>query len=208
MIVVFTITCNRIDLTKKYLFELKKKAGVRFRHIIIDNGSTDGTVEYLSKLGYEIISFEENIGIHPAMIYAIDYIIKKYNPEYIVKYDNDCEIHTENILKHILNFYESGCKSRVVAPLDLQILPKQYPKKILEKKEHGFNIQYVGHVGGIFKVIPKLAAKTLITKGIDIKHGDLFRGRFWIQNGFDMIYLTDIKISHRGGGMQTKNYTL
>ena len=43
---VITITCNRLDLTKQYLPMLKSKAGSDYKHIVVDNGSDDGTVEY------------------------------------------------------------------------------------------------------------------------------------------------------------------
>jgi len=206
-IVVLTITCNRLDLTKRYLSELKRFAGMKFSHVIVDNGSDDGTVEYLTKLGYEIISLRENIGIHDAMLVGIDYVIKKYNPDVIVKFDNDCKILSENILLRIANFYNAGCKSRILAPLDIRILPQQQPRVFKEVTERNERLRYSEHVGGIFLWMPREAAKLLLTNKLE-RNGDLFRGRFWISKGYDMIYMLDIQVDHEGIGNQTSNYTL
>lgn len=50
MIDILYITFNRIDYTMKTLPAMIENAGVDFSLTIIDNGSTDGTVEYLNKM--------------------------------------------------------------------------------------------------------------------------------------------------------------
>ncbi len=207
MIVVITITCNRLELTKEWLFQLKEKAGYPFKHIIVDNGSNDGTVQWLLSQGYTVISLSKNIGILKAWKRGIQYA-KKFNPDFIIKFDNDCEIHSDNVLKEIMNFYNNGCDSYVSAPLDTMILEKQMPKEFKSCKERGYNLRYTTHTGGIFQVIPIRAAEMLLNASEKEVGGDLLRGRFWIKNGYDIVYFTDLKISHRGIGKQTKNYRL
>jgi glycosyltransferase involved in cell wall biosynthesis len=204
-VAVFTITCDRIDFTKKYLCELRKNAGMQFEHIIVDNNSTDGTVEFLLKAGYTVIQNSGNVGILKAMQQGITYILQTFpSVEYIVKFDNDCKIRTKNILKSLIESYEIGCKSKIIAPYDLNILPAQHPRIFAHKE----NILQVSHVGGIFVVMPRAAAKLLLYHSPKLIGGDLLRGRFWISKGFDMIYRTDLEIEHKGIGNQTKNYKL
>lgn len=209
MIVVITITCNRLELTKQYLSQLKKKGGYPFKHIIVDNGSTDGTVEWLSDEGYEILSLDKNYGIVPAWKYGIKYALKNYNPDFIVKFDNDCEIYTDNVLSKILEWYKKGCDNYVVAPLDIMIPDNYMPRNLGTAKERGFNIRYVSHTGGMFQVIPKKVCQMMIDcKDNSLIGGDLLRGHFWLKKGISPIYMTDLKVGHMGIGKQTKNYKL
>jgi GT2 family glycosyltransferase len=205
-VVVITITCDRLELTKKYLSQLKLKGGYPFEHIIVDNGSTDGTIEYLSN--YEILSLDKNYGIVPAWKIGIKEALSK-GADLIVKFDNDCEIYTKNILKRMVDFYKKGCDNYVIAPLDIKIPDNYMPRNLGEAKERGFNIRYVSHTGGMFQMLPKKVAEMMIDcKDNALIGGDLLRGHFWIRNGISPIYLTDLKIGHMGIGKQTKNYKL
>lgn len=59
---IITLTLNKLDYTKKYIESLYKYTQ-DFELIIIDNGSTDGTVEYLKSLpDIKLILNEENKG--------------------------------------------------------------------------------------------------------------------------------------------------
>ena len=208
-VVVFTITCNRIDTTKQWIKQLKSKAGMDFEHIVIDNGSTDGTVEWLQRNGFPVLSLNKNYGILAAMKIAIKHILNNYaGVEYIVKFDDDCQVHTTNILKTIIDWYCQGCKSFVVAPLDSAILAKQMPRVFHEGEERGLSVRYTRHVGGIFKVMSKLAAEILLKAPPSEVNGDLKRGDYWKKKGIDTVYLTDLKITHKGIGKQTKKYNL
>ena len=67
MIPVLFITYNRVEYTKKTLPALiKNTPGARI--IVIDNGSTDGTVEYLEGIyGIELYLNDKNFGLAHAM---------------------------------------------------------------------------------------------------------------------------------------------
>jgi len=206
---VFTITCNRLELTKKWLSQLRLKAGnVPYNHFVVDNGSTDGTLDWLLNNGYTVLKLDKNYGILPAMKIGIQYAIDKYDADYIVKFDNDCEIITDGALQRLIGFFESGCKSCVLAPLDTEILQRQMPKMFYTGNERGENVRYTRHVGGIFKAMSRLAASILLKAPEDSVNGDLKRGDYWKSKGIDTIYLTDVKVAHRGAGNQTRNYNL
>ncbi len=59
---IITLTYNHLDYTKKFIESLYKYTK-DFELIIVDNGSTDGTVEYLKSLnGIKLILNGENLG--------------------------------------------------------------------------------------------------------------------------------------------------
>ncbi len=208
-VAVFTITCNRLEVTKKWLNQLREKSGTDYVHIIVDNGSTDGTVAWLKANGYMTLKLKKNYGILPAMKLAIKYLLDRYpDLQYIVKFDDDCEIHTADILKKATDWFDDGCQSHVVAPLDTEILDSQMPFTYDTLNVRGQNLRYTRHVGGIFKIMSKHAALLLLKADENDVNGDLKRGMYWKKKGIDTAYLTDLKISHRGQGKQTKNYNL
>lgn len=59
---IITLTYNKLEYTKKYLESLFKYTS-DFELIIVDNGSTDGTVEYLQSIpNIKLILNKENLG--------------------------------------------------------------------------------------------------------------------------------------------------
>jgi len=206
-ILVVTITYNRLEVTKKYLGELRAKAGYDFEHIIVDNGSTDGTVDWLREMCYNVITNECNEGIVSAWLKGVKFArLQGFEPDFVVKFDNDCEIVTEGILARIMAFYEQCGEYCVTAPSDLNILPDYVPAQVNDVNKVGdFNVRFTTHIGGMFAVMPIEAfddmAKENDGKGIE---KDICRGGFWRRDGFQCIYLTDLEVKHQGMG--TSNY--
>lgn len=197
-VLVITITKDRLDLTRKYLKELERKGGYEFRHIVVDNASTDGSQDWLRKKGFEVIENIENEGIVKAWLRGVRMALKHgYQPDYVVKFDNDCEIATEGILGEIMRFYEENGDDYIVAPIDLEIDPAYQPHRIDDIKRIGsFRVKITGHISGMLAVVPFRAFEMMMEAGGVAKDCD--RGLFWRQNGFKMAYLEDLKIHHRG----------
>jgi GT2 family glycosyltransferase len=108
---ILYITYNRLEYTRKTLPALIRNAGVDFKLTIFDNGSTDGTVEYLklhiakkySDVLENIFLNEENIGISiPTNIFW-----KTSQAEYIGKVDNDTLL-PENWLKTLAEAHKNS----------------------------------------------------------------------------------------------------
>lgn len=206
-ILVVTITCDRLEQTKKYLGELKEKAGIEFEHIVVDNGSTDGTVDWLKAEGYNVVVNPYNEGIVKAWINGVRIArLCGYEPDFVVKFDNDCEIATPGILSEIMRFYEQCGEYYIVSPQDMEILPDYVPQAVSNEATMGdYNVRVTTHTGGMFTVMPIEAfddmARANGGQGIE---RDIKRGEFWRANGFNCIYLQDLKVHHRGIG--TSNY--
>jgi len=207
-IVVITITCNRLELTKKYINQLREKAGYEFKHIVVDNGSTDGTLEWLQNNGYLTLSLDKNYGIIKAWKIGIKYAMDKYNFDFLIKFDNDCEIISENILEKIIKFFRNHCKCCLVAPFDEALIVHSNVRPgILHKgTENNFRVDYVTHTGGIFQVFPKEVIEYFYTASNALVDKDINIGATLRRKGFDSVYLMDLRIKHKGAYQQTKNY--
>src|SRR5665648_322297 len=114
-VAAITITYNRLDLTKKTVESFNSKTGVDY-HLFIDNGSTDGTTEYLKDFNH--ILLERNYGIAYAFKEAF-LQLKGY--DFILKLDNDIETITDDIINKMLSFYKTNGNQFVCSPVDLNL---------------------------------------------------------------------------------------
>lgn len=97
---IMMITYNRLDLTKRMLKSFWTNTRGPYRLIIVDNGSTDGTQEWLKEM-VEVNSAKihlhfnsENKGIAVGRNQGLQ-LADKYGPddEYLCTIDNDVELH-------------------------------------------------------------------------------------------------------------------
>jgi len=155
-IAVLTLTRDRIEYTKKCFASLKENAGIKYDHFVLDNGSSDGTPdwlldEYLVGNIKKPILEKENIGISRGFNKLLDKLSNEY--DLIVRFDNDCEVVTPNTLRKIAGIYYNHPEMAqvVLSPRveGLNFPPQRYAKTKLDNLELGFtNI-----VGGIFQVV-------------------------------------------------------
>lgn len=114
-VAIFSLTYDRLEYTKTCFESLYKTAGYPFDHFIVDNGSTDGTVEWLGneypKLSpgwmQMVYRHEVNKGISVASNKALDLISQDPEPYDIIgKVDNDAFFLTEGWLKRMVELWE------------------------------------------------------------------------------------------------------
>ncbi len=124
--------------------------------LVVDNGSTDGSIKYLKDLNdtiknnqIRIIQNKENLG------YSIgkNIGVSKATGDYILLLDNDIKIVDENILYDLLRFYPTNCAFLQVPFVDvdkektsyygmyftyygIQILKPLHIKKVVSAKEN------------------------------------------------------------------------
>jgi len=157
-IAVYSLTRDRLEYTKHCFQTLKEKAGVQYDHYIIDNGSTDGTVEWLKENESQfkkVIYNSENLGISKSSNQALDEISKQ-DYDLIIKMDNDCDVVSENILGQIAEIYSDTKKFSPKYILSPRV------EGIVNQPKRGFYIQLGGRrigmvsvVGGLFHIVPR-----------------------------------------------------
>lgn len=217
-VAIFSLTYDRLELTKKCFESLYKTAGYDFHHYIVDNGSTDGTKEYVEKLltnialntwcsGQFPIFNKENKGISIASNQAVDYI-KKSDYDIIVKVDNDAYFITPDWLKTMVKIWKSNHR--------LAMSP--YPQGLRDNPGGAPRIgwgwiagEYLGmtkHLGGLVHFVDVDAYKEWRWDEQDFLHGmqDLEFSQYLLQNGFQMGYLENYFVEHCEGteGQQAK----
>ena len=147
-IAIFTLTLNRLELTKLMMKSLDENTHIPFDHYIIDQGSKDGTVEWLKDFTYKlgklyIFPLNKNIGINSGDNFALDKIGKKY--DVIIKLDNDALIMTDSWLERCLMVLKS---KMIISPFILGLLDNRggVPRYAYDKEN---NLGYTPALGGI-----------------------------------------------------------
>lgn len=135
---IMIVTYNRLELTKRTLSSLFASSDCPYRLIVIDNASTDGTVEYLKELkerlegeGREDIFIfnSENEGIARGRNRALSLSTAPW----LVTLDNDVELPVR-WLEEAINILKAN---RSYGAIGVNFEPNQYP--LVEK--NGFILQ-------------------------------------------------------------------
>jgi GT2 family glycosyltransferase len=201
-VAAITITFNRLDLTKKTVDSFYSKTKVDY-HLFIDNGSTDGTVEWLKDFNH--IELEKNYGIAYAFREAVN-SLKGY--DFILKLDNDIETVTDDIMNKMLYFYKNNEMNFVCSPVDLNLDPKYKPASLGIKTINGYNTELTTHTGGAFQLIPYSVCQRLVNEWRHLKAGDYAIGKYYRMLKYKPVYLLDLEMRHIGLNQTSPNYIL
>lgn len=191
-----TITFNRLELTKRTIESFNSKTGVDF-HLFVDNGSTDGTLDWLQDKNR--IELGKNEGIANAFYYGVMNLLEY---DYILKLDNDVETVTDDLIAKMVRFIE-GAGPHAVSPPDLLIDPHFYPHILSRKTVNGHVVEYTSHTGGAFQLAPTKYVKMLCDDFIHLKQGDYSIGGFYRTVGCPPAYLKDYAMKHIGLNQST-----
>lgn len=114
LVSIVIITWNRLQDIKLTLGELKKIIYPNYEIILVDNGSSDGTVEYVMEQHPDVrtVRLEENIGIGARNIGML-----KARGEYIVLLDDDSYPLPDTLTKMVEKFERDGALSVVAFSL-------------------------------------------------------------------------------------------
>lgn len=109
-IAVLTATRDRLPYTEHCFKSLRDNSGCLYDHYVLDNGSTDGTVDFLRYKATHTLESPMNLGVSVAMNRLIDHVLTPdalprmpHDRPYdvIVKFDNDCELLTPRTLRDV-----------------------------------------------------------------------------------------------------------
>ena len=159
-IAIFTLTRERLFYTKHCFKMLQKKAGYPFHHLVIDNGSKDGTAEWLVKKYSKIrnvdyVLLDENAGIANGCNLAYDLLKDDY--DLIIKMDNDCEVLSEGLILSIADLYtilkHDGLDKLYNLSPRIEGIVNQ-PPRIGSATFSEYKIGLTNHIGGLFSITP------------------------------------------------------
>lgn len=156
---IYTLSWDRLEYTKRCVEAVKRYTHGDYIHLVLDQGSKDGSAQWLEKNHARSVLLDENIGI----VRARNYIHEALPDfDYYVKLDNDCEIQSDGWLDRMISAQEDAEKPRDLM-LSLYVrglvankggvgrgLPEGHPQRF-EK----YNISYSPNIGGICMFYPK-----------------------------------------------------
>jgi len=110
---IVIVNWNKKDLTGNCLKSLAMTDYNNYKIIIVDNGSTDGSIEHLKKINkkIEVIKLKRNYGYTEGTNIGWKYAIKKLNVDYVCAMDNDIITVQKKWLKLIINELEKSPKN-------------------------------------------------------------------------------------------------
>jgi glycosyltransferase involved in cell wall biosynthesis len=216
-VAVFSLTYDRLDYTKKSFKSLKETAGYLYDHYVVDNGSTDGTKEWLMEQqtkGYiKLVKLnEKNEGISKASNDAVQMIknhtVKPY--QCIVKWDNDCIGQTKGWLAKMIDIWKSNRKFALSCYVQGLV---DNPGGAIRLGYGQIKGEYVGvtkHLGGICHFVDAHAYDQFKWEENSFLHGiqDMEMSQYLLFHGFSQAYLENYYVNHgpKGTAQQKKDY--
>lgn len=93
LVCIVVLNWNGKRFLEKCLATLKKTTYKNYKIIIADNGSTDGSIEYVKKQkGVDLLALGKNYGFAGGNNHGAEYALKKYKCKYVLWLNNDTEI--------------------------------------------------------------------------------------------------------------------
>lgn len=193
---VYSLTRDRLHDTKKAFAGLREMAGVPYDHFVFDNGSTDGTMDYLNKLPLKYLfpSYDNKGQCISSNILIAEILRDDY--EFVVRYDNDIIPQTPNFLAELMRASKMLGPSAVVSPAIAGLL--EPPPSFGEKQLGPFTFGFVEILGGACRVMPR---NTL--EGFKFtEHGILSLGEatkfsaHCMEKNFPMAYVSGVTVLH------------
>lgn len=200
-VAVLTLTRDRLPFTRHCFAALAENAGCDYDHFVWDNGSTDGTVDWLNQqqTAGAITEYwwsEQNRGISTALnsLLFSDIDISQY--DVVVKIDNDCEIVTPDTLRDVCDLVHTY--GLILSP-EIHGL-RQPPRSIGGPLSLGGQLVDEKHqIGGIFLAAPA----SLYADGFRYSEGNPKWGgddvevcAFWRAQGGQCGYVRGIHANH------------
>lgn len=111
MLSICTLTWDQLPLTKKFIASIKKNTTVPFELIMVDNGSSDGTQEYIRQTADKHHFFPQNTGF----AHGFNQAMSLASGEYIAICNNDTEFPA-GWYEKLVQTFESDQKCGLVYP--------------------------------------------------------------------------------------------
>lgn len=226
-VAIYTLTMNRFEYTKQMFVSLNKLAGYPFDWFVIDQGSKDGTADWikvktrdnvpgerngwLEKFKYRL--YQENVGLAKGWNNIVEFIKSEGEYDIIVKVDNDCQILTEGFLKAMIDLYERNRKI-ILSPYIEGL--EGSPGGVLRQRASGespymfINDRVLGivpHIGGIVYATPIELWKSYKFDELYEGNKDYLLSQYARSQGYNLFYMEEYRAWHIDGTVgQHKKY--
>jgi len=209
-VAVLTLTMNRIEYTKRMMDSMRRHTNVAFDHYIVDNGSTDGTQQYLEENAHLLAGLRlspVNLGIDGGIRLGLDATGSAY--DYVAKVDNDCEFIESDWLEALLDVCECFSRRIVVSPYVEGLGANSGgPERESHVRCAGHSVGLTKHVGGLCILAPARAYQDFCFKGRTLHGGtdEAFSIHVRLRLGYQMGYVEDVRVRHMDttAGQQAK----
>lgn len=201
-VAVYTLTKDRLEYTKRMMSALHLKTQAPFDHFVVDNGSTDGTKDYLKELEGQtvksVIYNEQNVGISKGSNQALDLINRTGKYDIIIKVDNDIEVWNPAWLEQALDLYKRYPKV-VSSPIIEGLIDN--PGGSLNRAYQQIGMHLLGithHIGGAFCIAPAQAYSNFRWREDDYLHSnqDWVFSQHCLQDGYVLAYFQTMRAEH------------
>lgn len=207
-VAIYSLTYDRLEETKAGFESLYKTADYPFDHFVVDNGSKDGTKEWLTdfqlKNGTAFVGYNNiNKGISIASNQALNEISKAHY-DIIVKVDNDAVFLTDGWLKKMVDLWKSNHRLALSCYVQgLRDSPGGAPR-VAGGTIKGEMIGITKHLGGICHFVDASAYDNFRWDETSFLHGvqDLEFSKYLNDNGYQMGYLENWFVNHGTVGTQ------
>lgn len=201
---IVTPVYNRADCIEKCLFSVSDQSYPNIEHILIDGGSTDGTIDIIKKnINSKTILFSEpDTGIFDALNKGLD----KSSGDIILVLNSDDYLVDRNIVNEITQiFFDTSCE---IVYGDVCFF-KQENNKIIRRFNSGFfspdKIQFGFQPAHPAMFIKKTIYNEYGNYDTDFKiAGDFeFIARIFSGRALKLFYLKKVLVNMRSGGVST-----
>lgn len=207
MIAVYSVTRDRLDLSRKSFKALREWAGIDIDLYVADNGSRDDMRKYLkgekAKGNIRYLQLNnENLGQNIAANDLIDQIMSK-NYDWILRWDSDGIPRTRRFLKKLVKVGERFAAAGVVTVLSPQITKLKHPPEATAYVEYDdkHELEVVEILGGICRLHPRPVFNDFrFSRFAPLGLGEADEmGRFCKNSGVQMIRAPWLEVEHAHG---------
>ncbi len=152
---IWTLTKNRLYFVQRAFRSLHELTGLPFDHFVLDQGSTDGTAEWLAdeykadRLTYLRLE-PQNVGISRGSNHLLDLVLADNCYSWVCKYDSDIEMQTPGWVERIA---QRWLPKHVLSPRILGLV--HHPGGAKRTGSDPIRrLGYVKHLGGAVNIAP------------------------------------------------------
>lgn len=205
-VAVYTLTWDRLKYTQHAFEMLQEKAQYPYDHFVLDQGSCDGTPEWLMQNHRSIKDVRllgQNVGNARGNNIAKMMIAASAVPyDYVIRMDNDCEVETDGIIAKLVEammlLEKSFSPKYMIHPVVRGI--NHQPQRQRQMWQGPYMFGFVGILGGLFRMSPMAAfEKYTWPENQNYVAGEESFTSWFRGKGGELLYVENIVVNHYEG---------